>query len=60
MICLNSIIELIGRMQDDVADVAGIDAGGELLRGGEDRRDRLLVVLEVAQVLLAELRRRRP
>ena len=40
--------------QHDVADVAGIDAGRELLRGGQDRRDGLLVVLKVAQVLLAE------
>ena len=40
--------------QHDVADVAGIHAGGELLRGGQDRRDGLFVVLEVAQVLLAE------
>ena len=40
--------------QDDVADVAGIHAGRELLRGRQDRRDGLLVVLEVAQVLLAE------
>ena len=40
--------------QHDVADVAGIHAGGELLRGRQDRRDGLLVVLEVAQVLLAE------
>ena len=40
--------------QHDVADVAGIHAGRELLRGGQDRRDGLLVVLEVAQVLLAE------
>ena len=40
--------------QHDVADVAGIDAGRELLRRGQDRRDGLLVVLKVAQVLLAE------
>ena len=40
--------------QDDVADVAGVHAGGELLRCGQDRRDGLLVVLKVAQVLLAE------
>ena len=40
--------------QHDVADVAGIDAGRELLRGGQDGRDGLLVVLKVAQVLLAQ------
>ena len=41
--------------QHDVADVAGIHAGGELLRSGQDGRDGLLVVLELAQVLVAEL-----
>ena len=41
--------------QNDVADVPRIDAGRELLRGGQNGRDGLLVVLEVAQVLLAEL-----
>ena len=41
--------------QHDVADVAGIHAGRELLRGGQDRGDGLLVVLEVAQVLFAQL-----
>ena len=46
--------------QHDVADVAGVHAGRELLRRGQDRRDGLLVVLKVAQVLLAELRRRWP
>jgi hypothetical protein len=40
--------------QHDVADVPRVHAGGELLRGGEDGGDALLVVLEVAQVLLAE------
>jgi hypothetical protein len=40
--------------QDDVADVAGIDTGGELLGGGEDGGDGFLVVLEGAQVLFAE------
>lgn len=40
--------------QDDVADVAGIHPGREFLRRGQDRRDRLLVVLEGLQVLLAE------
>ena len=40
--------------QHDVADVARVHAGRELLRRGQDRRDRLLVVLKVAQVLLAE------
>ena len=41
--------------QDDVADVAGIHAGGELLRSGQDGRDGLFVVLKIAQVLLAQL-----
>ena len=40
--------------QHDIADIAGIHAGGELLRSGQDRRDRLLVVLEVAQMLIAQ------
>ena len=40
--------------QDDVANVAGIHAGRELLRGGQNRRDGLFVVLKVAQVLVAE------
>ena len=40
--------------QHDVADVAGIHAGRELLRGGQDGRDGLLVVLEVPQVLVAQ------
>ncbi len=40
--------------QDDVANVAGIDASGELLRRGQNRRDGLFVVLKVAQVLVAE------
>jgi len=39
--------------QDDVADVAGIDASGEFLGGGEDGGDGFLVVLENLQVLLA-------
>jgi hypothetical protein len=37
--------------QDDVADIAGIHAGREFLRGRQDRRDALFVVLEVAEVL---------
>ncbi len=40
--------------QHDVAHIAGIDPGGELLGGGQDGRDRLLVVLEGAQVLFAQ------
>ena len=40
--------------QHDVADVARIHAGRELLRGGQDGRDGLLVVLKVPQVLLAQ------
>lgn len=41
--------------QDDVADVAGIDAGGEFLGGGEDGGDGFLVVLKGAEVLFAEV-----
>ena len=40
--------------QDDVADIARIHAGRELLRGGENGRDGLFVVLKVAQVLIPE------
>ena len=40
--------------QHDVAHVARIDAGRKLLRGGEDRRDGLFVVLERAQELVAK------
>ena len=40
--------------EDDVADVAGVDAGREFLRSGQDRGDCLFVVLEVAEVLLAD------
>src|SRR3990172_13252018 len=36
--------------QHDVADIAGIHAGGELLRGSENRRDRFFVILKLAQV----------
>ena len=41
-------------MQHDVADIPCIHAGGELLRGGQDGGDGLLVVLELPQVLFAE------
>ena len=41
--------------QHDVADVARVHPGRQLLRGGENGRDGLLVVLEGAQVLLAQL-----
>ena len=40
--------------QHDVADVARVHAGRKLLRGGQDRRDGLLVVLERPQPLLAQ------
>jgi hypothetical protein len=43
-----------GAEEDDVADVAGVDAGGEFLGGGEDGGDGLFVVLEVAEVEVAE------
>ncbi len=36
------------------ADVAGVDPRGQLLRRGQDGRDRLLIVLEVPQILLAQ------
>ena len=39
--------------QHDMADVAGIDARRQLLRGRQDCRNCLGVVLEVAKVLLA-------
>src|SRR3989338_8309078 len=41
--------------QHDVAHVARINSGRKFLRRGEDGRDALLVVLEVAQELLAAL-----
>jgi hypothetical protein len=41
--------------QHDIADVAGVDAGGEFLRGREDSRDGLFVVLKITQVLLPQL-----
>ena len=40
--------------QDNVTNVAGVHTGGELLRGGQDGRNGLFVVLEIAQVLLAQ------
>ena len=39
--------------ENDVADIASVHAGGEFLRCGQDCWDGLLVVLKVAQVLLA-------
>jgi hypothetical protein len=52
MICLNSIMELIGH-QNDVADVASINAGRKFLGGREDCRDRFFGVLKITQVLFA-------
>ena len=46
--------------QHDVADVARIHAGRELLRRGQDRRDGLLVVLERRAATARRARRRRP
>ncbi len=43
-----------GAHEDDVADVAGVDAGGEFLGGGEDGGDGFLVVLKFTEVLFAE------
>ena len=40
--------------QNDVPNVPCVHASGELLRGGEDRRDHLLVVLEVAEGQVAK------
>ncbi len=40
--------------EHDVADISGIHAGRELLRGGQNRRDGFFVVLKVSQVLVAE------
>src|ERR1035437_6694829 len=34
--------------QNDIANIAGIHAGREFLRGGQNRRDGLLVVLEIS------------
>ena len=38
------------QQQDDVADVAGIYTGGELLRGGQDGGDGLFVVLKLSLI----------
>ena len=43
-----------GPHQHDITDVAGIDAGRELLRRGQDRRNGLLVILERAKPLVAQ------
>ena len=43
-----------GTHQNDIANVAGIHAGRELLRGGQNRRNGLFVVLKVSEVLVAE------
>ena len=55
----DNLLELDQRVdrahQDDVTDVARIDASGELLRRRQDRGDRLFVIAKVTQVLLAEL-----
>lgn len=44
-----------GPHQNDVSDVPGIHPRGQLVRRRQDRRQRLLVVLELAQVLFAQL-----
>jgi len=41
--------------QHDVAMLRASTAGGQFLRRGQDGRDRLFVVLEIAQVLLAQV-----
>jgi hypothetical protein len=40
-----------GSEENDVADVAGVHAGREFLRRGENRRDGFLVVLEISQAM---------
>ena len=40
--------------QDDVADVAGVHAGGEFLGGGQDRGGGLFVILKIAEMLFPE------
>jgi len=54
MICLNSIIELMGRINTMLRILRASTAGREFLRRGQDSGDALLVVLKVAQVLLAQ------
>ena len=43
-----------GTHQDDIADIASVNAGGEFLRGGENSGDGFFVVLEVAEELFAD------
>src|SRR5258708_7198602 len=54
----DDLLELDHRMnrahQNDVADVTRVNTGGKLLGRGQDRRDGLLVVLEVSHVLLTD------
>ncbi|MEN9561069.1 MAG: hypothetical protein RIQ56_342 [Candidatus Parcubacteria bacterium] len=54
----DDLLELDDRVdrphQHDVAHVARIDAGRELLRRRENRGDRLVVVLEFPQLLITE------
>jgi len=54
MICLNSIMELIGRIKTMFRILRASTPVEELLRGRQDGRDSLFVVLKVAQVLIAE------
>ena len=44
-----------GAHEDDVAHVAGVHAGGELLGGGQDGRQGLVVILELGQRLVPEV-----
>jgi hypothetical protein len=54
----NDLLELDhgvdGTHEDDVADVSGIDSGGEFLGGSEDGGDSFLVILKGLEVLFAE------
>ena len=54
----DNLLELDHRLdrpkQDDVANVARVDPGGQLVAGSQNRRDRLVIVLELAEPLLAD------
>ena len=43
-----------GTHEDDIADIASVNAGGKFLRGGENSGDGFFVVLEVAEELFAD------
>ena len=43
-----------GPQEDNIADIAGIDAGGEFAGSGEDGGDGFFVILKVTEMLLAQ------